>query len=244
MNEKVISVILPCYNEKGNIVPLVQEITKILTQYHHEIIVVDDNSPDGTYQAILNLNLGNIKPILRTSDYGFAKSIRAGLEASTGDILIIMDSDYNHDPCYLPVMIENCRYFDVVSGSRFVYGGLMNTRSRHICSWLFNMFVRILTKKMITDSLFGFLAIRKEALNFIDFDEVFWGYGDYCIRLMYYLQENACSILQIPVVLGQRKYGEGNKRLIRTFFQYFKETLRLVIKDKKDFSYVQSNKKM
>jgi dolichol-phosphate mannosyltransferase len=244
MNEKVISVILPCFNEKGNIVPLVQEITKILTPYPHEIIVIDDNSPDGTYQAILNLNLVNLKPILRTSDHGFAKSIRAGIEASSGEILIIMDSDYNHEPSYLPLMIENCRYFDVVSGSRFVYGGLMNTRTRHLCSWLFNMFVRIVTRKMITDSLFGYLAIKREALTSINFDDVFWGYGDYCIRLMYYFQENACSILQIPVVIGQRKYGEGNKRLIRTFFQYFKETLRLVIRDKKDLSYVQNIKKM
>jgi dolichol-phosphate mannosyltransferase len=234
MQPNFISIVLPCFNEKGNIIPLINEINEALKNQPHEIIVVDDNSPDGTYQAVVDLNLPYVKAILRTSDPSFAKSIRVGIEASHGNIVIIMDSDFNHEPRYLPIMVSNCQFYDVVSGSRFVYGGDMGSKIRHISSWVFNIFVRVLTRRLVTDSLFGFIAIRREALAQMDFDSIFWGYGDYCIRLMYYLQEKSLTILQIPVVLGQRKYGEGNKKLIKTLFKYLKATLHLVFISKKD----------
>lgn len=234
MHPKLISIVLPCFNEKGNIIPLIHEINNVLLKQSHEIIVVDDNSPDGTYQAVVDLNLPNVQAILRTSDPSFAKSIRAGIEATKGSIIIIMDSDFNHEPSYLPIMVANCQFYDVVSGSRFVYGGNMGSRFRHISSWIFNVFIRILTKKLITDSLFGFIAIRREALEQVNFDAIFWGYGDYCIRLMYYLQQKSFTILQIPVVLGQRKYGEGNKKLVKTLFSYLKATMHLVFISKKE----------
>ena len=62
----------------------------------------------------------------------------------------------------------------------------------------------------------------------IDYDHVFWGYGDYCIRLMYYLQENRENILQFPAVNGHRMAGEGNSRFLKVFYQYMRETIRLV----------------
>ncbi len=144
MKTNLISIVLPCFNEKGNIIPLIHEIREVLINHSHEIIVVDDNSPDGTFQAVADLNLSNVKAILRTVDPSFAKSIRAGIESSIGDIIIIMDSDYNHDPSYLPIMVTNCQFYDVVSGSRFVYGGSMGSKFRHISSWVFNISVRIL----------------------------------------------------------------------------------------------------
>jgi len=234
MKPHLISVVLPCFNEKGNIIPLIHEIQEVLKNHSHEIIVVDDNSPDGTYQAVAELNISNVKPILRKIDPSFAKSIRTGIEESSGSIIVIMDSDFNHEPCYLPVMIANCQFFDVVSGSRFVYGGSMGSKFRHISSWIFNVLLRVLTRRLITDSLFGFIAIRRETLEKVNFDDIFWGYGDYCIRLMYYLQEKSCTILQIPVVLGKRKYGEGNKKLFRTLLTYLKATLQLVFFSKKE----------
>lgn len=231
----MISIVLPCFNERGNVIPLIHEISETLQNYEFEIIVVDDNSPDGTYQAVLDLNLSYVHPVLRTSEPSFAKSIRAGIELSKGDIVIIMDSDFNHEPKYLPILVTNCQFYDVVSGSRFVYGGAMGSKFRHISSWLFNIFVRIFTRKLVTDSLFGYLAIRRSVLDKVDFDLIFWGYGDYCIRLMYYLQQASCSILQVPIILGQRKYGEGNKKLVKTFIKYFVATVNLVLFPKRKF---------
>jgi dolichol-phosphate mannosyltransferase len=228
-----VSVVVPTYNEKGSIALLVEKIHEQLQNHDHEILVVDDNSPDGTYQEVKSIsNAPYLKPILRTTDRGFAKSIRCGIENASGDVVLIMDSDFNHQPKYLPLMVESMRFYDCVSGSRFVYGGSMDTRSRHLLSWFFNIFVRIMTGGKVTDSLYGFVAIRKEQLNKLNFDNIFYGYGDYCIRLMYYLQRNSVDILQFPAVNGQRIAGKGNSRFFKVFRQYFVAVLKLVYKEK------------
>jgi dolichol-phosphate mannosyltransferase len=222
-----ISLILPTYNEKENIIPLVQLIHQELQSYPHEIIVADDNSSDGTYQALINLQKPYLKPILRTENRGFANSIRCGIEYATGDLIVVMDSDFNHQPNYLPFMIEALKYYDCVSASRFLYGGRMDSRIRHLLSWTFNIFVRLVTGGQITDSLYGYFAIKKDVIARVDFDKVFWGYGDYCIRLMFYLQQNGTSVLQFPAINGQRLAGEGNSKFLNVFWQYFKEVMKL-----------------
>lgn len=225
----LVSVILPCYNESGNIVPLIDAIHAELHFCPHQIVVVDDNSPDGTFDLVKSLNYKFVKPILRSTDPSLAKSIRTGIEESSGDICIFMDSDFNHQPFYLTIMIKNLEYYDCVLGSRFVYGGKMEQRWRHLFSWLFNIFVRVMTGGKITDSLYGLVAIRKEYLTEVNFDKIFWGYGDYCIRLMYYLQKLNISVLQIPVVNGHRLAGTGNSKFMKVFWQYFREVVHLTL---------------
>lgn len=223
-----VSVILPCYNESESILSLVDAIHQQLLYRNHEIIVIDDNSPDGTYNLVKNAQRPYIRALLRTKDPSLGKSIRHGIENALGAAIIVMDSDGNHKPESLPVLLDNLKYYDCVSASRFVYGGSMGNRFRHICSWLFNIFTRILTRTFVTDSLFGYYAIRRDVLNKLDFDKIFWGFGDYCIRFMYYLQKNNITILQIPGVLGQRMGGQGNTRMIKTLFQYAIEVMRLM----------------
>ncbi|MFA5839225.1 MAG: glycosyltransferase [Candidatus Margulisiibacteriota bacterium] len=232
MKNVKVSVILPTYNEKQNVLRLIEVIHAQLTENEHEIIVVDDNSPDGTYEAILALNLPYAKPILRTKNRGFANSIRCGLEKATGEVFVVMDSDFNHQPQYLPFMVQALSHYDCVAASRFVYGGGMDSRSRHLLSWIFNIFVRIITKGMVTDSLYGFFAIKKEVIQQCDYDAIFWGYGDYCIRLMFYLQKNGANILQFPALNGKRTTGEGNQKFIKVFLQYFYESLKLAYKER------------
>lgn len=231
MNDNLVSVIVPCYNEKGNIVPLIDAIHHELKFTPHQIVVVDDNSPDGTYEAVRNLHYNFVKPILRIENRGFANSIRCGLENADGNIFIVMDSDFNHQPKYLQFMVKSIEFYECVSASRFMYGGEMDTRFRHYSSWIFNIFVRIMTRKYITDSLYGYFAIKKEVIEHIDYDKVFWGYGDYCIRLMYYLQENKTNVLQFPAVNGIRLHGEGNSQFLKVLWQYTTETMKLVLKE-------------
>ena len=227
-----ISVILPTYNEKEGIFSLIEAIHSELSSYYHEIIVVDDNSPDGTYNAVLNANLPYTRAILRTKDRGLAKSIRCGIKNATGDVFVVMDSDFNHQPSYLPFMIQSLSHYECVTASRFLYGGSMNNRTRHYLSWLFNIFVRFTTGRWITDSLYGYLAIRRESMEKLNYDDIFWGYGDYCIRLMYYLQKQKANILQIPAVNGERRHGQGNSSFLGVFMQYTMETLKLVFKER------------
>jgi dolichol-phosphate mannosyltransferase len=223
----MISVILPAYNERDNAVSLARAIADELSGHELEVLVVDDNSPDGTCEAVRAIGDPRIQCILRKENRGFANSIREGLERARGDIFIIMDSDWNHQPKYLPIMIEALKFYDCVSGSRFVYGGRMNSRRRHLLSWSFNIFTRLMTSGQITDSLYGFVAIHRRVMDRVDYDAVFWGYGDYCIRLMYYLQRQGATVLQIPVVNGERQAGEGNDRFFKVFLQYFREVMAL-----------------
>lgn len=229
--ENKISVILPTYNEKGNIVSLIDAVHKELANYNHEIVVVDDNSPDGTYETVKEQNLPYVRALLRTDDASLAKSICCGLENGDGEIFVIMDSDYNHKPQYLPFMVDSMKYYDCAVASRFLYGGMMDSRVRHYLSWLFNIFVRILTKGMITDSLYGYIAIKRKVVEKLDYNKIFWGYGDYCIRLLYYLQKQGVNIIQFPAVNGKRMKGTGNRAFVKLFYQYFTEVLKLVLKE-------------
>jgi dolichol-phosphate mannosyltransferase len=229
---KLVSIVVPTYNEGGNIVPLVGAIHAALRDYEHEILVVDDNSPDGTYNIVADLGYDFLRPILRTENRGFANSIRCGLENAKGSILIVMDSDFNHQPKYLPFMVDALDYYDCVLASRFVYSGSMGHRTRHLLSWTFNIFVRIVTGGMVTDTLYGYFSVRKESLAILDFNKIFWGYGDYCIRLMYYLQRQKAKILQFPAINGKRLKGEGNSNFFKVFFQYFTEVMKLVWRER------------
>lgn len=227
-----VSVVLPCYNEKENIISLIEAISVALQGYKFEIVVIDDNSPDGTFDLVNDSSFPHTVAYKRTFSPSLAESIRHGIEQSSGDIVIVMDSDFNHKPEYLPILLANMKFYDCVLVSRFVYGGDMGNKFRHISSWLFNIFNRILTQTFITDSLFGYFAIRRDVLQKIDFDKVFWGYGDYCVRLMYYLQHRQVSILQIPGVLGKRLGGQGNTQILKTLLQYTTEVIKLSLLSK------------
>lgn len=230
-----VSVILPTFNEKDNILILIDRIHEELSGMHHQIIVVDDNSPDGTYRVVKGKNYGFVKTILRTSDPSLARSIRVGLQEADGNIFVVMDSDFNHQPHYIPRMVKNLEFYDCVAASRFVYGGSMDSRWRHILSWVFNIFVRSVTGKFITDSLYGFFAVHRSVMEKLDYDKIFWGYGDYCIRFMYYLQGTGAEILQVPVINGRRLKGLGNSRFLKVFLQYAMETIRLVLRERLKF---------
>jgi dolichol-phosphate mannosyltransferase len=227
-----ISVVLPTYNEKENVIPLVAAIKEVLEDRSFEILVVDDNSPDGTCEAVRALGDPRVKCILRTEDRGFAKSIRCGLESADGEVIIIMDSDFNHQPKYIPIMLDALDHYDCVTGSRFLYGGMMNSRTRHLLSWTFNIFTRVMTGGQITDSLYGFVAIHRRVIERVHYDDVFWGYGDYCIRLLYYLQQVGADVLQIPMVNGERLGGEGNSKFFSVFLQYFREVMKLAYRNR------------
>ena len=203
-----------------------------LEGFKHQIVVVDDNSPDGTFEIVRRAGYPFVKAVLRTKEPSLARSIRAGLEAADGEIFVVMDSDFNHQPMYIRQMVLNLEFYDAVVASRFVYGGLMDDPLRHILSWSFNIFVRVMTGKSITDTLYGFFAVHRSNMQKLDYDKIFWGYGDYCIRLMYYLQEQNVKILQFPAVNGKRLKGQGNSRFLKVFALYTRTTFSLVWREK------------
>lgn len=224
---KNISVILPTFNERENIAFLICAIHNELRDISHEILVVDDQSPDGTAQVVMDMHDPAVRVIIRTKDHGYAKSIRCGIEQATGDILVIMDSDFNHNPRYIPYMTQMLSGYDCVSASRFLNGGQMACAWRGISSRIFNIFVRQMTGSRMTDNLYGFFGLKREVLASCSYDDIFFGFGDYGIRLLFYLQKNKAKIFEFPAVCGQRLAGRGNRRYFRTLRRYIKETLAL-----------------
>ena len=225
-----LSVILPTFNEANNIITLIEAIMAQIPQgIEYEIILVDDNSPDGTY-ALAQRTFGNhpqVRTMLRTADRGLANSIRAGIETSHGKHIIIMDTDFTHNPKEIPNLLHIAKLYDIVSGSRFCPGGLMQNTSHYLCSLAFNWLVRIVLRTQIQDNTGGFFIIRREKLFSLPIDNIFFGYGDYYFRLLHYAQKKNLSIVEIPAKYLARSKGQSKSNFFRMFFDYTMAMLRM-----------------
>src|SRR3989344_8764924 len=120
---KLVSVILPTYNEAENIIKLIKEISNVI-KHKKEIIVVDDNSPDGTSSIVKKFKTKNKKINLRLEtrfrNRGLTNSIRRGIELAKGDIIVWLDCDFSMPPKVVPRLLEKIeKGYDIVVGSRF-----------------------------------------------------------------------------------------------------------------------------
>ena len=240
-----VSVILPTFNERDNICDLVDAIHKELEPagYAYEVLVVDDNSPDGTADVVRRRyaiqgsgtapiaagSRGVVRLFVRTQDKGLANSIRDGLLAAQGQTLVVMDTDFNHDPAMIPQMVDLLRYYDLVIGSRFVMRGGMEDRLRYHFSQFYNIFIRALFQTQIQDNLSGYFAIRRARLYSLAplFPAIFHGYGDYFIRLLLAAWRLDWKILEVPVFYILRRHGDSKTGFWSVFKKYTAAVLRL-----------------
>jgi dolichol-phosphate mannosyltransferase len=228
------SIILPTYKEKDNIVELIQAIFAALEPcaLAYEVVVVDDNSPDGTAEAVRQ-NFGRdsrVKLFVRTGERGLATAIRYGIDHSDGEIVVSMDTDFNHDPQILPQMIQFLDHYDIIIGSRFVMAGGMEDRFRQFSSLVYNYVIRFLFRTPVHDNLSGFFSIRREKLEALDLDQIYYGYGDYFIRLLMVAHKRGYRMLEIPVFYRLRLHGHSKTQFLSIFTQYSRALLALRLK--------------
>jgi dolichol-phosphate mannosyltransferase len=228
------SIILPTYKEKDNIVELIQCIFAALEPHglDYEVVVVDDNSPDGTAEAVRQ-NFARderVKLFVRTTERGLASAIRYGVDHSNGDVLVSMDTDFNHDPKILPQMIKFLEHYDIIIGSRFVMAGGMQDRFRQFSSLIYNYAIRFLFGTPVHDNLSGFFSIYRDKLEALDLDQIYYGYGDYFIRLLMVAHKRGYNMLEIPVYYRLRRHGHSKTQFLSTFIQYSQALLALRIK--------------
>jgi len=233
--KKKYSLILPCYNEYKNLRLLIPLIFKCFSKSNYQIIIVDDNSEDLTIKKIkfkFRLNK-NIKYILRKKTPSLGLSIKEGIKKSDGNVIIVMDTDFNHSPKDLKKMINlyDLNDYDLVCGSRFLKGGFSTTYFRHYCSKIFNLFVNFITRGKISDNMSGFFIIKKSFLNNM-LDKIFYGYGDFYIRLLFYMQKKNLRIRETPVRYAPRKFGQSKTKFVKILFLYSFETAKLIFKNK------------
>ncbi len=239
-----VSVVLPTYNERDNICDLIEAIARELDAAGrtYEVLVIDDASPDGTAalvrerfaldasgRGLLPSGLGQVRMMVRTTDKGLAKSIRDGLLLAHGRTLVVMDTDFNHDPAMIPQMVEFLNHYDLIIGSRFVMRGGMEDGLRYHFSQAYNIFIRALFQTQIQDNLSGFFAVRRETLLTLAplFDKIFYGYGDYFIRLLLAAWRAQWRILEVPVFYILRRHGASKTGFWSVFKQYTAAVIRL-----------------
>jgi dolichol-phosphate mannosyltransferase len=229
------SVILPTYNEAGNIVGLVEEIlANFPPDVKPEILIVDDDSPDKTYEVAKKTFATNrsVRVILRTEDRGFAKSIRAGIEQATGDLVIVMDTDFTHDPVEIPRMLHVARVYDIVSGSRFCAGGNMQDKKHYLTSLAYNWLLRVLLHTQVQDNLGGYFVMKREKILSLPLDKIFYGYGEYFFRLLYFAQRLGLRVVEIPAIYRVRTYGSSKSNFLKMLISYSRAAILLRINSK------------
>ena len=166
----VVSVILPTYNERDAIGPLIVRILDALPGTATEVVVVDDASPDGTAAVVQELAERDprVRLLSRPHKMGLAGAVFAGVESAQGEYLAAMDADSSHDPAELSVMLARAQDgYDLVIGSRYAPGGGIRgvPLRRRVTSRLINLTARMLFRLPVADVMTGYVVCRRSVLT-------------------------------------------------------------------------------
>jgi len=238
--EKSYSIILPTYNEVGHIKDLVLKIYNIFSSksVKFEIIIVDDNSTDGTIDVIHSIEstYKSISGLIRQNKKGsLVESLNDGISQSKYQNIIWMDADFSHPPEYLRLFLEN-KYleYDAIVFSRFLknskrYFNKKNAKPKLIdnLSILLNKICKILLFKTFTDYSSGFICIKKSVLKNYRLKGY---YGDYFIRLISYCFAKNFKIIELPYIELDRQSGYSKTTInkINFFIKSFNYILAIV----------------
>jgi len=216
-----LTVIIPTFNEKANIVPMIQMIDRICQSANikEEILVVDDSSPDDTALIVKQLQstMENLSLIIRTRNHGLSPSLYAGILNAKAPLIQCIDSDFSHPPEKIPVFYHhlNNQDFDMVIGSRYVEGGEVNNWSLHreLLSFGAALLGRILIPN-VRDSGSGFFAINSRILDGVTLTPRGFRMGFEILG-----KSRWHKIIEIPIQFKDRETGES-KLEWKIIFQY------------------------
>lgn len=224
--------VFPTYNERENILQVIPMATSAIKKagFDYEIVVADDNSPDGTARAVRTKYRSDkkIKVINRLKNPGYAFSIRDGIEKSTGDIIGSFDADYlgpSNPLDKMLVLMKNKKVGFAVASRYAGTSGGMELGFRNLISHIFNLMLNTIGYPL-SDNMAGFYLIRRPDLFSFDFDKIFFGYGDCFFRMAYLVKRKGLLIKEVPVFYPKRVYGESKTKLVTVTFKYFYEAVK------------------
>ncbi|MBA3658060.1 MAG: polyprenol monophosphomannose synthase [Gemmatimonadales bacterium] len=213
---------MPTYNEHAN---LPQIVSAILDQDPRvEILVVDDNSPDGTGRLADEMAKANprVHVLNRPGKQGLGKAYLAGFRwalAAGYELIMEMDADLSHDPKYLPDFIAAVQDADLVVGSRYKSGvNVINWPiSRLLLSYFANQYARGVTGLPLTDATGGYKLFRRAVLEALEFERVRSNGYSFQIEMSFRAWERGFRVVEIPIVFTDRVEGRSkmNKRIVR-----------------------------
>ena len=211
-----VMVVLPTYNEKENLALMVSALLD-LNLPHLSILVVDDNSPDGTGQIADDLSqqhAGRVHVLHRTEKAGLGPAYIAGFKRALelgAEVLIQMDADFSHQPHYIPQLLEKIQSYDVVIGSRFAKGGSVDKSwgvYRKLLSWWANrIYTPLILGLPIHDATGGFKVWRREVLIGMDIDRVQSNGYVFQVEMSYVAHKLGYTISEIPIYFPDRQHG-------------------------------------
>lgn len=209
----VTAVVIPTYNESDNLENLVEELLALPVRPLY-IVVVDDNSPDGTGEVADSLARAHpeVRVVHRPAKLGLGTAHIAGMKEALrlgAELVITMDADFSHRPGYIPGLIARSRSFRVVIGSRYVPGGgtLHCSLKRRALSWTANAVARLALGLGAHDCTAGFRLYRREVLEGIGLDHIFSNGYSFLTEVLYKCQKLGHRIGEVPIIFEDRRRG-------------------------------------
>jgi dolichol-phosphate mannosyltransferase len=207
-------VIVPTYNERENIPSLIEGLL------HHDgvrVLIVDDDSPDGTGEVADTLarqHPGRVEVLHRTANRGFGRSYVDGIKraiAQRADLICQMDADFSHDPARLPALLEAAAGADVVIGSRYVPGGAVVNwqKSRRILSRFANIYVRAITHLGVHDCTSGYRCWQRAALESLPLDAFVSDGYSFLVEMLFTAARQGRRIVELPITYVERREGQS-----------------------------------
>jgi dolichol-phosphate mannosyltransferase len=210
--------ILPTYNEAENVEAVVRAALERLATASgaHTVLVVDDNSPDGTGRIADRLahELEAVRVLHRPGKQGLGRAYLDGFAMALGngaELVMEMDADFSHDPADIPRLIAAAGAADLVLGSRYVPGGGVANWGlvRRVLSWGGCAYARVLLGVPVRDLTGGFKCFRRQVLESIDLGQVHAdGYG-FQIELTYRAVKAGFSVAEVPILFRERRVGQS-----------------------------------
>lgn len=209
-----ILIIIPTYNEKDNIERIVSEI--LAQQESIEILIVDDNSPDGTGEIADRIAGENprVHVLHRPGKQGLGQAYISGFKYAlekSYDLIFEMDADFSHDPKYIKDFLQTIPEADLVLGSRYLNGvNVVNWPiSRLLLSWFANLYVRWITGLPVRDATGGFKCFRRKILEKINLDKIHSNGYSFQIEMTFRAWKKGFKIKEIPIIFIDRRSGHS-----------------------------------
>lgn len=209
-----ILIILPTYNEAENIGELAPAVLEATAPWDAHVLVVDDNSTDGTADIVNGIihESHRVRLLSRSGKHGLGTAYVAGFrQALRGDyaLAITMDADFSHSPTHLPALIEAAADADIVIGSRYAPGGGISNWPFHrrLLSWGANLLARNVIGARSRDCTSGFRAYRREILERIDLSRIKSDGYSFLIELLTVCEREGARVAETPIQFVDRAGG-------------------------------------
>jgi dolichol-phosphate mannosyltransferase len=207
-------VVVPTYNERENLPPLVEQL---MLHANVRVLVVDDQSPDGTgavADGLANTHAGRVDVLHRTGRRGFGLSYIDGLSRAMKepvDLVCQMDADLSHDPRQLPALVAAAAHADVVIGSRYVPGGTIVNwpLRRRLLSRYANIYIRSVTRLSARDCTIGYRCWRREALAKLPLDQFVSDGYSFLIEMLFLAAGLGFRVAEVPITFVERRMGQS-----------------------------------